>query len=44
MRDFKGVIVFLSILCPKNLTLVKKKCDLSGAAFRFSFGNFVIVF
>ena len=30
MRDFSGVIVFLSILCPKNLTLVKKKCDLSG--------------
>ena len=22
--------MFLSILCPKNLTRVKKKCDLSG--------------
>ena len=30
MRDFNGVIVFLSILCPRNLTRVKKKCDLSG--------------
>ena len=36
MRDFNGAIVFRSILCPKNLTHVKKKCDLSGAAFRFS--------
>ena len=36
MRDFNGVIVFCSMLCPKNFTLVKKKCDLSGAAFRFS--------
>ena len=32
MCDFNGVIVFCSILCPKNLTRVKKKCDLSGAA------------
>ena len=30
MRDFNGVIVFLSILCPKNFTRVKKKFDLSG--------------
>ena len=30
MRDFNGVIVFLSMLCPKNLTRVKNKCDLSG--------------
>ena len=37
MRDFNRVIVFFSILCPKNLTRVKKKCDLSGAAFRFLF-------
>ena len=35
MRDFNGVIVSRSILCPKNLTRVRKKCDLSGAAFRF---------
>ena len=45
MRDFNGVIVFLSILCPKNLTRVKKKCDLSGAALRFFvLKYFVIVF
>ena len=37
MPDFNGVIVFRSIICPKNLTRVKKKCDLSGAAFRVSF-------
>ena len=37
MRDFNGAIVFCSILCPKNLTRVKKKSDLLGAAFRFSF-------
>ena len=37
MRDFNGVIVSRSILCPENLTRVRKKCDLSGAAFRFSF-------
>ena len=35
MRDFNGVITFRSIICPKNLTRVKKKYDLSGAAFRF---------
>ena len=37
MRDFNGLIVFRLLSCPKNLTRVKKKCDLSGAAFRFSF-------
>ena len=31
MRDFNGLIVFLSTMCPKNFTRVKKKCDLSGA-------------
>ena len=36
MRDFIGVIMFLSIICPRNLTRVRKKCDLSGAAFIFS--------
>ena len=36
MRDFNGVIVFLSIICPRNFTRVRKKCDLSGAAFMFS--------
>ena len=37
MRDFNGVIVSRSILCPKNLTRVRKKCDLLEAAFKFSF-------
>ena len=37
MRHFNGVILFLSIVCPKIFTRVKKKCDLSGAAFRISF-------
>ena len=37
MRDFNRMIVFRSILCPKNSTRVKKKCDLSGAVYRFSF-------
>ena len=37
MRDFDGVIVFLSIMGPKNFTRVRKKCDLSGAVFKFSF-------
>ena len=40
MRDFKGVIVFFSMMCPRNFTPVKKRCDLSGAAFMFSFLNF----
>ena len=35
MRDFNGVIVFLSILCPKNLTRVKKKCDYRGRPSEF---------
>ena len=35
MRGFNGVIVFCSILCPKNLTRVQKSRDLSGAAFSF---------
>ena len=39
MRDFDGVIVFLSIICPRNFTRVRKKCDLSGAAFMFSCSN-----
>ena len=39
MRDFNGVIVFFSIICPRNVTRVKKKCDLSGAASMFSFCN-----
>ena len=30
MRDFNGVIVFLSILCPKNLTRVKKSVIYRG--------------
>ena len=29
--------MLLSIMWPRNLTRVKKKCDLSGAAFMFSF-------
>ena len=36
MRDFKGVIVFPSIICPRKLTWVRKKCDLTGAAYMFS--------
>ena len=39
MRDFDGVIVFLSIICPRNFTSVRKKCDLYGAAFMFSCNN-----
>ena len=36
MRDFNGVIVFPSTKCPRNFTRVRKKCDVSGAAFMFS--------
>ena len=39
MRDFNGVIVFLSIICPRNFTRVRKNCDLSAAAFMFSCSN-----
>ena len=39
MRDFNRVIVFLLIMCPRNFTRVRKKCDLSGAVFMFSFSN-----
>ena len=39
MRDFNGVIVFLSVICPRNVTHARKKCDLSGAAFMFSCSN-----
>ena len=35
MRDFEGVIVFFSVICPRNFTLVRKKCVFSGAAFIF---------
>ena len=28
--------MFLSLICPINLTPVRKKCDLSGADFKFS--------
>ena len=44
MRDFNGVIVFLSILCPKNLTLVKKKCDLSGAGLQIFVLKYLVIF
>ena len=40
MQDFNGVIVFLSIICPRHFARLRKKCDLSGAAFMFSFYNF----
>ena len=36
IREIKGVILFLSKICPRNFTRVRKKCDLSGAAFMFS--------
>ena len=39
MRDFNGVTVFFSIMCPRNFTRVKKKSDLSGASFIFLFFN-----
>ena len=39
MRDFNGVIVFPSIICPRNFKRVRSKCDLSGAAFMFSLSN-----
>ena len=35
--SFKGVIVVTSIVCVRKFTRVGKKCDLSGAAFMFSF-------
>ena len=35
MRGFSGVIMFLSLLCPRIFTRVRKNCDLSGAAFMF---------
>ena len=35
VRDFNGVIVFPSKIYPRNLTRVRKKSDLSGAAFLF---------
>ena len=44
MRDFNGVIVFLLIICPRNFTRVRKKCDLSGAVFMFSFSNIFLIF
>ena len=39
MRDFNGVIVILSIICPRTFTRVRKKCDLSEAAFMFFCSN-----
>ena len=39
MCDFSGVIVFLSIMCPKSITRVKKNFDLSGTASVISFYN-----
>ena len=32
----RGLLVFLSIICLRNFTRVRKKCDLSGAASMFS--------
>ena len=40
IEKFKGLIVFLSIICPRNFSRVRKKCDLSGAAFMFSISIF----
>ena len=37
MRDFNGVIVIFLIICPGKFTRITKNCDLSGAAFIFSF-------
>ena len=31
-------------MCPKNFTRVGKKCDLSGAAFMFTFNNIWLYF
>ena len=39
MRDFNGVFVFLSLICARNFTQVRKKCNLSGAAFMFSLSS-----
>ena len=36
MRDFNGVILFPSKISPRNVTRVRKNCDLSWAAFMFS--------
>ena len=30
--------MFVSIICPRIFTRVRKKCDLSGTAFMFSCG------
>ena len=30
MREFKGVIVFFSIMCPRNFLLVKKRAICLG--------------
>ena len=43
MRDFNGVIVFLSLICPRNFFRVRRKCDLSGAAFMFLCNKMAIV-
>ena len=43
MRDFSGVIVFLSMLCPKNLTFVKKKCDLSGGGLQIFVLKYLVI-
>ena len=34
--DFKSVIVVPSIVFSRNFTRVRKKCDLSGTAYKFS--------
>ena len=39
MPEFNVVIVFPSIICPRNFSRVRKKCDLSAAAFKFSFSS-----
>ena len=39
MRDFNGVIVISSIICPRSFTRVRKKCEISGAAFMFSLSS-----
>ena len=33
---YEFFMAFSSIICPRNFTVVRKKCDLSGTAFRVS--------
>ena len=44
MRNFNGVFVFPSIICPRKITRVREKCDLSGATRVFFLAVFVDIY